>query len=143
MCSLWPLSIGRSGCSHRGHDACGTVSAIPVACEPDPAPRAQAGKSHVDSTNLRTGEGDRMKLPMLSAVALAFTLSGAVFAAEDPQSPARPAPTRQDDQPGTSQSDRDALSQKNRDYQSALKQCDSSTDRERCVDAVKRKFGQI
>ena len=84
-----------------------------------------------------------MKLPMLSAIALAVTLSGAVFAAEEQQSPARPAPTQQQDQPGTSQSDRDGPSQKNRNYQAELKKCDSSSDKERCVDWVKRKFGQI
>ena len=85
-----------------------------------------------------------MKLPMLSAIALAIHVEWCRVRSGRTRNRRRaPAPTQQHDQPGTSQSDRDALSQKNRDYQSALKQCDSSTDRERCVDAVKRKFGQI
>ena len=84
-----------------------------------------------------------MKLLKLSALALALTSGAAAFAADYPQSPARPAPTQQQDQPGTSQSDRDGPSQKNRGYQAELKKCDSSSDKERCVDWVKRKFGQI
>jgi hypothetical protein len=97
-----------------------------------------------------------MKLSMLCATrsmlcAMAFTLgvSGAALAADQPQSPPQATMTPQPTQPATpqqnqpTQSDQDGSARRDRDYQAALKQCDNSTDRERCVDAVRRKFGQM
>ena len=98
-----------------------------------------------------------MKLSMLCATrsmlcAMAFTLgvSAAALAADQPQSP-QPTMTPQPAQPATpqpqqsqpTQSDQDGAARRDRDYQAALKQCNNSTDPERCVDAIKRKFGQM
>ena len=86
---------------------------------------------------------------MLCGMALTLCLSGSAFAADPTQSPTQPTMTPQPSQPATPQEGRPDNSQsgqdarKDRDYQAALKQCDNSTDPERCVDAVKRKFGQM
>ncbi len=92
-----------------------------------------------------------MKLSMLCAMAFTLGLSGAALAADQPQSPTQPTMTPQPSQPatpqqsrpGNSQSGQDQSARTDRDYQAALEQCDNSTDRERCVDAVKRQFGRM
>lgn len=79
-------------------------------------------------------------LSTLSAVALALTLTGAAFAADDPPKTDQPGAQQQQNQPGTSTGD---ASQKERDYQAELKKCDTASDKQKCVDAAKKKFGQM
>jgi hypothetical protein len=93
-----------------------------------------------------------MKLSILSALAFVVTLSGTAFAADEPQTPTRQPEakqqpqnqpeTGQSGQPQTGQSSQDGSTQ-DRDYQAELKKCDDASDRQKCVDGVKKKFGQM
>jgi len=88
-----------------------------------------------------------MKLiPILGAAALALTLSGAAFAAE--QSQQNPAGTPPEAVKDGSDSDVNARdrggdAQRERDYQAELKKCDSATDKAKCQDAARKKFNQM
>ncbi len=64
---------------------------------------------------------------ILGAGALAFTLGGFAFAAEEP------APVG------------DAKEQQYKDYQAALKKCESlpPAEQQKCTDAARKKFGQM
>ncbi len=101
-----------------------------------------------------------MKLSILSALALAVTLSGTAFAADEPQTPTRQPEAKQQpqNQPETGQSDQSQAGQsgqpqtgqssqegstQDRDYQAELKKCADASDRQKCVDGVKKKFGQM
>ena len=93
-----------------------------------------------------------MKLSILSALAFVIALSGTAFAADEPQTPTRQPEakqqpqnqpeTGQSGQPQTGQSSQDGSTQ-DRDYQAELKKCDDASDRQECVDGVKKKFGQM
>jgi opacity protein-like surface antigen len=101
-----------------------------------------------------------MKLSILSAVAFALTLSGTAFAADQPQPPshqpeAKQQPqqqpqtgqsgqsqTGQSGQPQTGRSDQPGSTQ-DQEYQAELKKCADATDMQKCVDRVKKQFGQM
>lgn len=87
-----------------------------------------------------------MKLiPIISASALALTLGGAAFAAEQtPTDPANPPQVVQDGGGDVKTRDRRGDDgQRERDYQAELKKCDSATDKAKCQDAAKKKFNQM
>lgn len=88
-----------------------------------------------------------MKLiPILGASALALTLSGAAFAAEQtPRDPAgNPSEAVKDgSDTGVNTRDRGGDAQRERDYQAELKKCDNASDKAKCQDAAKKKFNQM
>lgn len=68
----------------------------------------------------------KMLSTILGAGALALSLSGLAFAAEDQQQSGDPQ-------------------QREQQYQAALKKCESlpATEQQKCIDAAKKKFGQM
>lgn len=72
----------------------------------------------------------------LTAAAFALSLSGSVLAANDP--PTGGQPSAQPSQGGEP-------TQREQEYLAALKKCDPLTgaEKQKCVDAVKKKFGQM
>ena len=65
---------------------------------------------------------------ILGAGALALSLSGFAFAADEPQQQQSGDPQQREQQ-----------------YQAALKKCESlpATEQQKCIDAAKKKFGQM
>lgn len=88
-----------------------------------------------------------MKLiPILGATALALTLSGAAFAAEQTrQNPAGnlPEAVKDGSDTGVNTRDRGGDAQRERDYQAELKKCDDASDKAKCQDAAKKKLNQM
>ena len=77
----------------------------------------------------------------LSAAVLALTLSGIANAAEN---------DRNSQQPGVQQPDDPAaggatVSQREREYLATLKKCEqlNGTDKSKCIDTAKKKYGQM
>lgn len=73
----------------------------------------------------------------IAAVALALSLSGFAFAADEP--PAGGQPSAQQGQGGGD------ATQREQEYLAALKKCDplAGAEKQKCVDAAKKKYGQM
>ena len=80
-------------------------------------------------------------LTMLTAGALALTLSGFAAAADKDQNSQQP----QAQQPSDPAAGGATASQRDQEYLAALKKCDPLTgaDKTKCVDAAKKKYGQM
>ena len=73
---------------------------------------------------------------ILTATALAFAVSGFVYAADEPQGQPRAEP--QSNQPADS-------SKREQEYMAALKRCEPLTggDKQKCIEAAKKKYGEM
>jgi hypothetical protein len=78
-------------------------------------------------------------LTMLGAGALAFSIGGIASAADNTNQQSQPqAQQAPQGQPGTPE-------QREQEYLAALKKCDSgaAADKQKCIDAAKKKHGQM
>lgn len=78
-------------------------------------------------------------LSLLTAGTLALAASGFVSAADEPYPSTQSGQSQNQTTPGTTD-------QKSAEYLAALKKCDAinnAGDRQKCVDAAKKKFGQM
>jgi hypothetical protein len=80
-------------------------------------------------------------LTMLSAGALAVSLSGFAVAAENDKNTQQP----QAQQPADPAAGGATASQRDQEYLAALKKCEplSGTEKTKCVDAARKKYGQM
>ncbi|MBI3527896.1 MAG: hypothetical protein HY067_07995 [Betaproteobacteria bacterium] len=80
-------------------------------------------------------------LTMLTAAALALTLSGFAAAADKDQNSQQP----QAQQPADPAAGGATASQRDQEYLAALKKCEplTGTDKTKCVDAARKKYGQM
>ncbi len=80
-------------------------------------------------------------LTLMSAGAVALALSG--FAAAADKDPNAPQPRAQ--QPADAPMDGATTSQRDKEYLAALKKCEPQvgTDKTKCVEAARRKYGQM
>ena len=80
-------------------------------------------------------------LTLLSAGALALTLSGVAAAAENDQNSQQPRAQ----QPNDPAAGGATASQRDQEYLAALKKCEPLTgaDKTKCVDTAKKKYGQM
>ena len=80
-------------------------------------------------------------LTMLTAGALALTLSGFAAAADKDQSSQKP----QAQQPADPAAGGATASQSEQEYLAALKKCEplASAEKTKCIDAAKKKYGQM
>jgi len=77
----------------------------------------------------------------LSAGALVFALSGFAVAADEPQPGAQSQPKAEQSQPGQSGDS----AKREQEYMAALKRCESlsASDKQKCVEAAKKKYGEM
>lgn len=77
----------------------------------------------------------------LTAGALALALSGFACAADEPQPGAQTQPRAEQNQPGQSGD----TAKREQEYQTALKRCESlsASDKQKCIDAAKKKYGEM
>lgn len=87
-----------------------------------------------------------MKLiSILGASALAFGLCGAAYAQNEQNPNTQNQQTPQTQQQGTPSQDGGAgdAAKRDRDYQAEVKKCDGASDKQKCLDAAKKKFNQM
>jgi hypothetical protein len=77
----------------------------------------------------------------LTAAALALALSGFAYAADEPQPGTQGQPKAEQSQPGQSGD----AAKREQDYMAALKRCESlsTSDKQKCVEAAKKKYGEM
>ncbi|MBX9965377.1 MAG: hypothetical protein K2Y35_20140 [Burkholderiales bacterium] len=80
-----------------------------------------------------------MKLiTIISASALGLALCGGAYAQSDQNQG-----TQSQQPPAAGQQNPAGDSQRDKDYQAELRKCDSATDRQKCIDAARKKFNQM
>lgn len=89
-------------------------------------------------------------ISILGASALGLALCGSAFAADTPGAGTQPGTnTQQPVQDGGAAGDVNARdrggddTQRERDYQAELKKCDNVADKQKCLDAARKKYNQM
>jgi sugar phosphate permease len=78
---------------------------------------------------------------MIIAGALAFAVSGFAYAADEPQPATQGQPRAEQSQPAQSGD----TAKREQEYLTALKRCEplSGADKQKCIDAAKKKYGEM